>query len=78
MAKTVEVEVFVLVDNCGDYSAASTIERAKEAYESDVQQLSDSEGFRVVRVKLTVPLPEIPELTGVVPAEGQAALVSVA
>ena len=45
-----------------------------DAYEADVQAVADVQGLRRVKVTLTIPLPEVVELSGTVPADGEAAL----
>jgi hypothetical protein len=72
--KTCECELFVVVDGCGDYAVGKTAEDAREAYENEVQALADAEGFRTVRLLVTVPPPEVVELAGTAPAQGAAAL----
>ena len=75
--KTVEIEVFVCVDDCGDYAVGKESANAIEAYEGEVQALTDAGGFRMVKLTLTVPLPEIVEMTGEVPALGEPAALKV-
>ena len=65
---SVTCEVFVVVDSCGDYAAGKTPEAAREAYESDIGPLADCESFRCIKLLVEVPLPEMPVLTGAVPA----------
>lgn len=77
MAQTIEVEVFVVVDSAGDYATGVDVDKAKEAYENDVQALVDAEGFRVVKVVVKVPLPEVVELVGVVPETGAPSVLAV-
>jgi len=64
--KTVEVEIWVTVDEDGTHAVATSRE--------DVDTSDLTGCTRLVRVKLVVPLPCVPTLTGVVPAEGDAAL----
>lgn len=54
-----QAEVWVLVDSCGDTAVGSTADEAKEHYEENVQAVGDCEGFRLVKVLVTVPLPEV-------------------
>lgn len=75
--QTCEVELWVCVDSNGDYSVAKTDSDARENYESEVQNLADTEGHRMVKVTLTVPLPEVVELTGTVPADEKPAAMVV-
>jgi hypothetical protein len=64
------VEVWVLVDNCGDTAQGATADEAKERYEEQIQELGACEGFRLVCVKVKVPLPEtcVVEITAEAPA----------
>ena len=72
-----DLEVFVVVDANGDYATGTTADAAKEAYENDIGPLADADGFRVVRVNLSVPLPVVIEAAAEVeddePAEVAAA-----
>ena len=70
----IEVEVFVLVDAAGDYAVGNSPEAAREKYGEDVGPLEDTDGFRLVKVLLNVPLPEVVELAGDVPPQGSASL----
>ena len=72
--QTTTVEVWILVDSNGDYAIAKDSSDLADAYEQDIQACSDAEGLRRVKVTLTVPLPEPVELTGTVPAQGDAVL----
>lgn len=72
-----DCEIFLLVDSCGDYAVGNSIEAAREKYEEGIQALTDAEGFRIVKLLVKVPLPEVVEMTGEVPAQG-AAVLSVA
>jgi hypothetical protein len=54
----VEAEVWVLVDAAGDAAVGSSVEAARDKYEEDVQELSQSDGFRMVKVLLKVPVPD--------------------
>jgi len=71
-------EVFLCVDSAGNYGVGKDEAAARENYESDVQALSDADGFRLVKVTVAVPLPEMVELVGEAPAEGTAKLLNVA
>ncbi len=66
MAKACDVEIFVAVDESGDHIVAS------DRDDLDLSSLGDS--TRIVRVVLTVPLPVLVTLKGVVPPEGEATL----
>lgn len=70
MSSTVErvaAEVCILVDSCGDYAVGKDEAEARENYESTIQALADADGFRIVRVKLNVPLPAVVTLAADVP-----------
>src|SRR5262245_11035177 len=56
------VELVVLVDSCGDSAIGTDAEAAREAYEENVQALNECDGFRIVKVRVRVPLPEIATL----------------
>lgn len=66
VVETCEVEVYVVVDSAGDYGVGRDEDEACEDYDSDIGGTSCR---RIVKVKLTVPLPEAIVMTGVVPAE---------
>ena len=51
MAKTVEVEAWVLVDDTGDYSVGKDAGLATEAYENEVQELTATCGYRMVKLR---------------------------
>lgn len=59
MAATTTVEVFVLTDACGDTGIGMCEQSARENYEESIGPLADCDGFRIVKVFLTIPLPEI-------------------
>lgn len=68
------VEIFCVVDSVGDYAVGSDADTARTAYEENIQSLDGSDGFRIVRVVLSVALPSIVSLTGTVPPQGDATL----
>lgn len=70
-----ECEVFLFVDQGGDYAVGNSENAAKEKYEDDIGPLEDCTGFRMVRLVVQVPLPEMVEMIGTVPAQGTASLV---
>jgi hypothetical protein len=78
MPEIATCEVYVVIDQSGDYATGKTPEAAREQFEEDIGPLSDCESFRCVKVLLRVPLPEMPVLTGDVPADASAAMLSVA
>lgn len=78
-AKMMEVEVFVMVDSDGSYVAHEDIGELENAY---VERINDdgtpaTHGFRVVKVKLTVPLPVLIEVTGTIPADEEPSTLTV-
>lgn len=74
MPQTMQVEVWILVDESGDYALAKDEDSLSESYENDIQPVADAGATRRIKVLLTVPMPEAVTLTGVVPAEGEATL----
>ena len=78
MAETCKCEVWLCVDSAGDYASGADEAAARESYEENVQALSDADGFRLVKVTVNVPLPEVVELTGNAPALGTATLAAAA
>jgi hypothetical protein len=71
--KTCRCEVFVIVDEDGDYSVGADQDSASEHYVDNY----GGDVRRVVRIVLEVPLPTIIELTGTVPPEGTSATLTV-
>ena len=65
MASATTIEVYILVDACGDVAFASDEATARENYENDIGPLSDTDGFRIVKVSVNVPLPELIELSAI-------------
>lgn len=59
---TTTVEVWIALDSAGDYAVGSDRAAAAEAYEANVQALTDAEGLRYVKATLELPLPEVIEL----------------
>jgi hypothetical protein len=68
MPETATCEVFLVIDQNGDYAVGNTPETAREKFEEDIGPLADCESFRCVKLIVAVPLPEMPVLTGSVPA----------
>lgn len=56
------VEVVVLVDAEGQYDFGNDEDEARTNYEENVGALNETEGFRLVKIKVKVPLPEIAEI----------------
>lgn len=70
-ANLMTAEVFVLVDANGDYAVGNSREHAIEKYEEDIQAVADCEGFRLVKLDVSVPLPEAVTVdVNVPPGEG--------
>ena len=66
MAQTT-CEVWVLVDAQGDYATGTDEDGAKERYVETIGSLEESNGFRLYKLALHVPLPAVLELEGEVP-----------
>ena len=75
MANTAQVEVWVVVDENGDYAVGADDDGAYDAYDETVGGTRLAR--RAVKVTLTVPLPETVELTGTAPECGAAELAAV-
>lgn len=75
--QTIDVEVFVLVDEQGDYIASHDSAQLKEVYEQQVRELDGTMGTRIVRLVLTVPIPTEIVIKATVPCTEQPATVSV-
>ena len=75
---TATVDLWACVDSNGDYAVGSSDEAAREKYEEDVGALNEVAGFRLVKVAVTVPLPEVIELEVEAPAEEAQAAAAVA
>lgn len=67
---TTQVEIWVCVDSNGDVGIGECDVSAREKYEENIGNLNEAEGFRLVKVLVTVPLPEVStvELTAEAPA----------
>ncbi|MCC6419943.1 MAG: hypothetical protein IT429_17040 [Gemmataceae bacterium] len=78
MAEMIDVEVWVLIDEAGDYAIAKDDAALVEAYENDVQSIGDAGCTRRVKVSLEVPRPEPMVLSGTVPAEPSEGKLTVA
>jgi hypothetical protein len=63
------VEIWVLVDQDGDYAAGTDPDTLHEVYDDTVGGDRDTLSMRRVKVTLTIPKPKPVELTGTVPAE---------
>jgi hypothetical protein len=74
MARYIDAEVYVVVDEDGNYEAAKTAEAAFELYGNDItvpeaDGNSAPVGMRVVKVKVRVPVPAMIEVAAVVSEE---------
>ena len=78
MANTTQVEVWCCVDADGGYAVGADEQAAKDKYEEDVGALNEAGGFRMVKVTVTVPLPELIELEVEAPIESDEAAASAA
>jgi hypothetical protein len=74
MPQTITCELFLIVDADGNYSVGTSLDAARESHEEHMCELNGVEGFRLVKLAVKVPLPEVVELTGDVPAHGAASL----
>ncbi|WP_439628825.1 hypothetical protein [Gemmata sp.] len=64
-----EVEVWVMVNDQGEYVAHADPDKLAEVYAADVGELADAGGLRRVKLTVNVPLPEPFELRGEVKVE---------
>jgi hypothetical protein len=71
------VTVFVLVDPQGDYTCGNEADQARFRYAEDVGPLEDSDGFQLVEVQITLPLPRVIQVQGVVAAAADPATLTV-
>jgi hypothetical protein len=75
--QTVEVKVFVLVDPAGDYACGTEADQARSRYADDIGPLEDSDGFQLVEVTITLPLPRVIQVQGVIAAAADPATLVV-
>jgi hypothetical protein len=68
---TATVELWVVVDENGDYAIGATQDEAHERYSEDIGAACAT---RVLNVKLAVPHPKPVEITGTVPEEASPAV----
>lgn len=79
MPRLKEIEICVVVDDDGGYECGVEAGDATDRYEENVQETINALGIRTIRVKLTVPLPELIVLRGEIsPADEAAKLTEVA
>jgi hypothetical protein len=78
-APTATCDVFVVIDQAGDYAVGNTADGARCRYEFEVGSLGNADGFRVVKLAVRVALPEmieLPEVEAVAHDGPQASLVA--
>ena len=68
-----ECEAWVCVDAEGQYAVGTDADSAREAYETDVGELQGTDGFRLVKVTVKVPLPVVIEAAAQVAEDEPAA-----
>lgn len=71
----VEIEVWILVDANGDAVASEDADHVRERYGEVIGELAEADGFRLVKVKVSVPLPVMIEATATV-ADDEPAMAS--
>ena len=69
-----EIEVFTCIDSNGDYACGTTAEAAIEKYEEDVGDVNSTDGFRIIKAIIAVPLPKEIVLRGTVSGESESTL----
>jgi hypothetical protein len=62
-----KVSGFCLVDAKGAYAFGTDQAAARTAYTETIGALEETDGFRLIKVTLTVPVPPILEMSGDVP-----------
>lgn len=76
MAITKAIEMYAVVDDEGDYGVGIDADDAAKNYEENVGAISEVCGFRMIKILVTVPLPEIVTLSGTVGEYPEAVLVA--
>lgn len=64
-----EIEVWVIVNESGEYDVGTDCDNAAERYAENIGGETGAVGIRQVRVTLKVPLPKVIELNAEVTAE---------
>jgi hypothetical protein len=64
MTKRINAEIWVLTDTNGDYAVGIDADEARVKYEEQIGELAVCDGFRLVKVSLSVPLPSVAEVSG--------------
>lgn len=59
-----EIEIWVLVNEVGDYVASDDADLLNERFEECIGDVSDQQGLRRVKVTLKVPVPTVLEVSG--------------
>jgi hypothetical protein len=77
MSKTATVEVWVLVDEDGDYDCAPDEGTAADRYADSIAAIDGTRGLRRIKVTLIVPRPAPIEVSAEVPAEEGGPVVKV-
>lgn len=72
--KTKVIELYAVVDNNGYYGFGLESDDAITNYEENIGELKEVDGFRMVKVLVTVPLPEVVTLSGTVGQDAEALL----
>lgn len=75
MAKTKTIEMHAAIDDDGDYGVGIDADDAAKSYEENGGSISGVCGFRMVKILVTIPLPEIVTLSGTVGEYPEAVLV---
>lgn len=78
MATMHEIEVWVMVNDQGEYVAHESESDLPGEYEERVGELADAAGLRSIKIKVKVPLPAVIELEGEVPADEEPSSLKVA
>jgi hypothetical protein len=71
----VEIERFAVVDGEGNYAVGA--DAARRSYADNVGALEGSGGFVMLELSVTVPLPRVVRLSGLVPEAGSPATLIV-
>lgn len=66
------IELYACVDAAGDYGVGMSCTEATEHYTNNIGDLTDSGGYRIVKVLVSVTLPEQVEVVATVAGQQQA------
>lgn len=75
---TVDIEVWVMVDEDGDYVVEVDSSQLKDRYEQDIGELNGEKATRLVKLTVKMPKPKAVELTAEIGDETPAVTVKVA